>query len=128
MSRKHTLPPMRAASNEAMRTAAGMLMAAGIVAFLLRAEHASAVHQRKTSDEELRESILERWIMPDCNLGKAPTAEGIQAWGRQSEAASLWIRWGIPGLGALALIGGILFFVETAFHSSRQFRDGADPG
>lgn len=103
-----------------MKVAGGVLITLGAIALLLWAEHLYSNHRRETSDEVLRSSILERMILPDANLGKAPTAEGVRDWSNRCRVGSWWMRRGVPSFGVLALLGGIVLAMVGS-RSRREF-------
>ena len=88
------------------------MIALGAIALLLWTEH-RVVHSSKEA-APLNESVLERALMPDSYLGKAPTSEGIERWSYRIELAQRWIRWVIPAVGIIFCLGGFVLMVTSS--------------
>ncbi len=103
-----------------MRFTGTLLISLGIIALLLWAEHLFTTHRRAREDEVLKESFLTRMIMPNSNLGKAPTREGIGRWSNQCKLGALWIQWIIPTLGLLSGLSGLALIILASGRASRD--------
>jgi len=95
-----------------LRTTGSVLIALGAIALLLWTEH-RVVHSSRDA-ASISESVLERALMPDSYLGKAPTREGIERWSHRIELAQRWIRWVIPAVGILFCLGGVVMMITSS--------------
>jgi hypothetical protein len=88
------------------------LIALGAIALLLWTEH--RVVQSSRDAGPLKQSVLERALLPESILQTPPTWEGLDRWSDRIVLAQRWIRWVIPAVGIVFCLGGFLLMVTSA--------------
>jgi hypothetical protein len=105
-----------------MKPAGTILVLIGLAILFLFGEHWIRAH-REYAPNEIPEapSILIRIFLPEPETLKAPPREYYERLRERRRVGLLWINWGVPSLGALAFLGGmVLIVVGSARRPSRH--------